>query len=98
MNVLVHTQYLENYSEEENQPWWKIKGGRTILVTGCDKDANAVAFVLAKLNALGLLNSHWIETPRHWEVVAPDFDAESYGEDGREVTEWEYKASPSGAR
>jgi len=91
MNVLVHTQYLENYGHWQSEPWWKFKGGRTILVTGCDKEANAVAFVIAKLNDLGLVNSHWIETPRHWELVADDFDAESLEEDGREVTEWEYE-------
>ena len=98
MNVLVQTQYLENYGDDE-KPWWKFKGGRKILVTGCDKDANAVAFVIAKLNDLGLVNSHWIETPRHRELVADDFDAESLKEeflrtleeDGREVTEWEYE-------
>ena len=90
MNVLVQTQYLENYGDDE-KPWWKFKGGRKILVTGCDKDANAVAFVIAKLNEEHLVGPYWIETPRHWDVVADDFDAESLEHHPYEVTEWEYE-------
>ena len=89
--MLIHTQYLDNYGDED-KPWWKFKGGRTILVAGCDKDANAVAFVIAKLNEGHLVGPRWIETPRHWEVVADDFDVESLEENGREATEWEYEA------
>ena len=59
MNVLVQTQYLENYGDDE-KPWLKFKGGRKILVTGCDKDANAVAFVIAKLNEEHLVGHYWI--------------------------------------
>jgi hypothetical protein len=90
MNVLVHTQCLENYSDDE-KPWWKFKGGRLILVTGCEKDANAVAFVIAKLQRHGLVNPYWIETPRHWEVVADDFDFEPLEVDDRGATVWEYE-------
>ena len=33
MNIHIHTQYRENYGSAE-QPYWKFKGGDTIVVTG----------------------------------------------------------------
>lgn len=33
MNIHIHTQYAENYGTPE-APYWKFKGGQTIVVTG----------------------------------------------------------------
>ena len=33
LNIHVHTQYKENYGDEA-QPYWKYKGGSTVIITG----------------------------------------------------------------
>jgi len=35
MHIHIHTQYTENYGTEA-APYWKCKGGQTIVVTGFD--------------------------------------------------------------
>ena len=67
-NILVHTQSLENYGDEE-KPWWKFKGGSAILVLGVSKQANAVALVASKYSS----NDHYRETPVQWSEVEDDF-------------------------
>ena len=71
MNVLIHTQSLENYGYEPNYQWWKFKGGSTILVTGCDKIANAVAFVMKHES---VVNGAYMSIPVEWKQVSDDFE------------------------
>lgn len=33
MQIFIHTQYCENYGDE-SRPYWKMKGGSTVVVTG----------------------------------------------------------------
>ena len=71
MNVLIHTQSLENYGHESDTQWWKFKGGSTILVTGCDKIANAVAFVMKHES---VVNDAYMSIPVEWKQVSDDFE------------------------
>ena len=77
MNVLIKTQYLENYGAHDGErdsngefpQWWKFKLGREILVVNCDKEANAVALV-----ARGVceIEESFIELPCDWKVIGND--------------------------
>ena len=51
---IVETQILENYGSHEGEgthakgeSYWKCKGGNTFLVHGCERSADAWAFVMA---------------------------------------------------
>ena len=51
---IVETQILENYGSHEGEgthakgeSYWKCKGGNTFLVHGCERSADAMAFVMA---------------------------------------------------
>jgi hypothetical protein len=53
-NFIVETQILENYGSHEGEgthakgeSYWKCKGGNTFLVHGCERSADAWAFVMA---------------------------------------------------
>lgn len=54
-NIHIHTQYRENYGTPE-APYWKFKGGDTIIVTGfdhplCDGIGQAAQAVVDALRA-----------------------------------------------
>ena len=36
MNIVITTQYMENYSDDMNAPYWKYKGGRDYILRGRD--------------------------------------------------------------
>jgi hypothetical protein len=63
-------QSLENYADDSSMPYWKFKGGETVLICGVDKEANAVALA-ALLHADQSFG--YIEFPSSWEVVPDDF-------------------------
>lgn len=51
---IVETQILENYGSHDGEgthakgeSYWKCKGGNTFLVHGCERSADACAFVMA---------------------------------------------------
>ncbi len=75
--ILVQTQVIENYNldGEDNQPYWKFKGGDEWLVYGTgDRPANAMALVAA----LAMSNSKaFKEYPIGYEVVDADALTES---------------------
>ena len=92
-NILVHTQTLENYGDEE-KPWWKFKGGSTILVLGVSKQANAMALVALKYS--GSEYKYYKELPIQWNEVGddfvpgkdwdgPDFVSEVWDADGNQI-------------
>ena len=70
--ILVQTQVIENYNldGEDDQPYWKFKGGEEYLVFGTsDRPANAVALVAA----LSMNNSKaYKEYPIGFDVVDAD--------------------------
>ena len=58
MLFIVHTQFLENYGAfegsgkfSEGESRWKYKFGNTYVVDGLDREADAVAFVMAAFSA-----------------------------------------------
>ena len=72
MNYAVHTQHLENYGAHaedgkfsSNNHYWKMKGGDTYIVSGLDREQDAVAFVMAAFSDNGI---GWKEFPCHWET------------------------------
>ena len=76
MNILVHTQSLENYGghdwngKGECPQYWKFKGGMSILVCGVKSDRHAVAVVLSNSSTN---SDHYMEFPSSWEEVGADF-------------------------
>lgn len=67
MQFVVSTQVLENYGAHcedgkfsSGNAYWKFKGGSDYLVNDCDREADAVAFVMALVgdNSIG-----WKEFP-----------------------------------
>jgi hypothetical protein len=71
MNIVVHTQGIENYGAhaesgkfDDNQHYWKFKGGTTYVVSDVDREQDAVAFVMAAFSENGI---GWKEFPTHWE-------------------------------
>jgi len=77
MKYVISTQYLENYGAHscepgttgtyaDNQHYWKFKSGTDYIVTGLDREADAVAFVSAYLhknNSIGVK-----EFPTYWRT------------------------------
>jgi len=70
MQFVVHTQFLENYGAHcesgrfaDGNAYWKFKGGDTYVVSGLDREQDAVAFVaaIAMDNGIGCK-----EFPHHW--------------------------------
>ena len=74
--ILVQTQVIENYNldGEDDQPYWKFKGGDEWLVYGTgDRPANAMALVAA----LAMSNSKaFKEYPVSYEVVDANYEPE----------------------
>ncbi len=66
MDVLVNLQSLEQYGSHTS-PHWKFKGGSTVIVTRCHKEADAVALLVA-IRASGL---SYLEVPVSWKAVDP---------------------------
>ena len=64
MNVLVTTQFIENYNIDGPSMYWKFKGGSEYLVKNAPNPATAWAFILLHH---GFRNTLGIDTPRHWE-------------------------------
>lgn len=65
--IVVHTQFLENYGAHaesgkfsDDNHYWKFKGGTTYVVDGLDREADAVAFVMAGFSEN---NVGWKEYP-----------------------------------
>ena len=89
MLFIVHTQFLENYGAHANsgkfsegENYWKFKFGNTYVVDGLDREADAVAFVMAAFSANHVSfkeypshvqsYSEWFasvneDRPEHWE-------------------------------
>jgi len=48
-NLVINTQYMENYGDKEN-PYMKFKGGNTFILPNCgDLDENEVATLVARV-------------------------------------------------
>ena len=79
--ILVQTQYIENYGchdedgkSENDNAYWKFKGGEEYLVYGTsDRPANAMALVAAICMRNDLYGK---EYPIGYEVVDADYEPE----------------------
>jgi len=67
MNIVVHTQGIENYGAhaesgkfEDNQHYWKFKGGTTYVVSDVDREQDAVAFVMAAFSENGMAGKSFL--------------------------------------
>jgi len=89
MTYAVHMQTLENYGAhdddgkfENGNAYWKFKGGDTYLVSGVDRPADAMAFIMATfaVNSVGLKEIPTdVETQAEWESKLSDL-SEDYQE------------------
>ncbi len=86
MKFVVKTQYLENYGAhdgegrfQDGQAYWKFKGGNDYIVSDVEREADAMAFVMAKYSNN---NIHFKEFPTEvkslgdWETELKDLDAD----------------------
>ena len=101
MNYAIHTQHLENYGAHaedgkfsSNNHYWKMKGGDTYIVSGLDREQDAVAFVMAAFSDNGI---GWKEFPCHWETESDWLagmadDSEEYQQFKKECA---YRVSPA---
>ena len=76
----IATQVLENYGAHDadgrfssGNAYWKMKGGADYIISGVDREQDAVAFVAAICMENGI---GYKEFPTHWEAVEPTFRTE----------------------
>jgi hypothetical protein len=76
----ITTQTLENYGAHcdsgrfaAGEHYWKFKGGTDYIISGLDREQDAVAFVAAVCMENGI---GYKEFPCHWEEVTADFQTE----------------------
>ena len=86
--LVIDVQYKENYGahdwngEGDCPQYWKFKGGDTYLVSGVDRPADAMAFVMATfaVNSIGVKEIPTdVETQAEWEAKLADL-SEDYRE------------------
>ena len=102
--IVVHTQFLENYGAHANsgkfsegENYWKFKGGTTYVVDDLDREADAVAFVMA---AFGENHVGCKEYPTRAESYSEWFASvnDSYPEDWKMIKQMAYYVSPKSGR
>ena len=105
MNVyVVSTQILENDGAEvgsgafaEGLHRWKYKGGEDYIVTGLEREQDAMAFVAAIVTTNNLGHKEFVRSVRtyaEWQTVLDDMDERSkefYEEQAIEVNPNTYK-------
>lgn len=91
-DIHIHTQYCENYGDE-SQPYWKFKGGDTIVLTGFDAPFNdrigaaAAAVVEAVRSQVEYRNAFAESYIIDWEFA----EADTFTEDERLQQEYDGK-------
>jgi len=91
---IVTTQGLENYGAHaesgkfsDGQNYWKFKSGTDYMVTGLERPADAMAFVMA----IGVENGiGWKEFPSHVQTLE-DFESEFDMSDEFDKEHFEFK-------
>jgi hypothetical protein len=64
MNIVVHTQFCENYNPDGPDMFWKFKGGEAYLIKNAPSPATAWAYVAIHH---GFRSDMGIEVPTSWE-------------------------------
>jgi len=78
MNIHVHTQYQENYSDDPTRPYWKFKGGSTYVIVGFNHPLTAEIgpaaerVVKALASSIEYENEMAIERIIDWEFAPAD--------------------------
>lgn len=81
VNILITTQYLENYGSAD-QPYWKFKGGEDYIFS-CDIKMNEFLHKNCRVVVDSLLphieykNEYTEEYMVGWEIVSSDYKTES---------------------